>query len=266
METCATATQKRLSELRQQVVDALLEIDNINLQVNPRILANYQKTIGYLEVNLYKWQLKARRAKRKFSHAQAAVNKGEVIVLDSIESELDAEFTEWETKLSTLLDNQLKLLETLSGSRPLSPSATRELKALHKKLIKRLHPDLHPGLSEKTQRFFLLAQSAYENGDLAMLHAIDTATEDHEVVETSLELAEDELEIEITMAEAQLNIAREKLEVLKSSHPYTLSDLLNDPIKLTKRTKELEDEIERQKEVSRSYEEKVADLMGGGKR
>lgn len=266
METCTTANQERLTELRLQVVDTLLEIDNITLQVNPHILANYAKTIGYLETDLYKWQLKARRAKRKFSHAQAAANKGDAINLDSIENDLDEEFNEWESELTMLLDEQLKLLETLSGSHPLSPSATRELKALHKKLIKRLHPDLHPGLSEEAQRFFLLAQSAYENGDLDMLRAIDTATEDYEQAEVSPVLAEDELEIEIAMAEAQLNIAIERLEVLKSSHPYILSDLLDDPIKLTKRKKELEDEIERQKEVLRCYEEKIADLIEGERR
>lgn len=266
MGACASINLERLSELRQKVVDTLLEIDNINLQVNPHILANYAKSIGYLETDLYKWQLRARRAKRKYSHVQAAANKGEAIALDSIENKLDEEFTEWEAKLSTLLGEQLRLLEALSGSRPLSPTATRELKALHKKLIKRLHPDLHPGLTEEAQRFFLLAQGAYENGDLTMLRAIDTATEDYEEAETPPALAEDELEIEIVMVEAQLNIALEKLEALKSSRPYILSDFLDDPIKLTKRKKELEDDIEYQKEVCRRFEEKVANLVEGGKR
>lgn len=266
MHAYTSANQDQLTELRQQVVDTLLEIDNINLQLNPRILANYAKAIGYLETGLYKWQLRARRAKRKFSLAQSAANKGETILLNNIEKDLDSEFDEWETKLSTLLAEQLRLLETLAGSRLLSPTATRELKTLHKKLIKRLHPDLQPNLSEEAQRFFLLAQSAYENGDLAMLRAIDTATEDYENAKAPSEQTEDNLEIEIAMTEAQLNIAVEKLNALKSSRPYILSDLLDDPVKLAKRKKELEDDIERQKEVCVCYEEKIADLMDEGKR
>lgn len=266
MGACASINLERLSELRQKVVDTLLEIDNINLQVNPHILANYAKSIGYLETDLYKWQLRARRAKRKYSHAQAAANKGEAIALDSIENKLDEEFTEWEAKLSTLLGEQLRLLEALSGSRPLSPTATRELKALYKKLIKRLHPDMHPGLTEEAQRFFLLAQGAYENGDLTMLRAIDTATEDFVVAEEPVDQSMEDLEIEITMTEAQLNIAIEKLDALKSSHPYILSDLLDDPIRLTKRRKELEAEIKRQKDASRCYEEKIADLVESERR
>lgn len=261
MNACTPVNQDQLTELRQQVVDTLLEIDNINLQVNPHILAMYAKTIGYLETDLYKWQLKARRAKRKFALAQSAANKGEDVILDTIESNLDSEFAEWEEKLSFLLGEQLKLLEELAGSRALSPSETRELKVLHKKLIKRLHPDLHPNGSEETHRFFLLAQSAYENGDLAMLHALDTATEDYEEVRETPELTEDDLEIEITMAQAQLNIAIEKLNALKSSRPYILSELLDDPVRLAKRKKELEDEIECQKEAIRCYEVKIANLV-----
>lgn len=266
MNACVTSNQDCLVELRQQVVDTLLEIDNINLQVNPRILSSYAKTIGYLETDLCKWQLRARRAKRKFMLAQASANRGEPIILDSIESDLDSEFAEWEAKLSTLLNEQLQLLEILAGSRPLSATAARELKSLHKKLIKRLHPDLHPGLSEDARRFFLLAQNAYENGDLAMLRVIDTATEDYEEIEISSEPTEDDLEIEIAMAEAQLNIAIEKLDVLKSSHPYILSELLDDPFKLSRRKKELKDEIDRQKEVVKCYEEKTADLSSRARR
>lgn len=263
MSTCETVNQDRLADLRQQVVDTLMEIDNINLQVNPHILADYAKTIGYLETDLYKWQLNARRAKRKLTLAQAAANKGESISIERIEDTLDSEFIEWEVKLSTLVDEQLQLFETLAGTRPLSPSAARELKTLHKKLIKRLHPDLHPNLPEDSTRFFLLAQSAYENGDLPMLRAVDTATEDYEVTEAKPELSEGDLEIEIAMAEAQLNIAIEKLNNLKTSHPYILSELLDNPIKISKRKAELENEIERQKEVARNYEEKISDLMDG---
>lgn len=223
MNAYVIVSTDRLADLRQQVVDALMEIDNINLQVNPHILAEYAKSVGYLENDLYKWQLKARRAKRKLALAQASANKGEVISLDKIEDVLDSEFAEWEAKLSSRLNDQLKILETLAGSRALSPANARKLKALHKKLIKRLHPDLHPDLPEDAHRFFLIAQSAYENGDLSMLQTIDTATEDYEDAGAKPEPTEYDLEIEIALAEAQLNIAIEKLnalnEVIRTSFP-----------------------------------------------
>ena len=75
MNTSETSTSEKLTEVRQQVIDTLLEMDDIELQVNPQLLAQYTKTIGYLEDDLFKWQLKARRCKRRLVLAQAAANK-----------------------------------------------------------------------------------------------------------------------------------------------------------------------------------------------
>lgn len=58
--------------MRQQVIDTLLEIDDIELQVNPQLPAQYAKTIGYLEDDLFKQQIKTCRCKRRFALAQAA--------------------------------------------------------------------------------------------------------------------------------------------------------------------------------------------------
>lgn len=266
MKTCKTSISEKLAEVRQQVIDMLLEIDDIKLQVNPQLLAQYARTIGYLEDDLFKWQLKARRCKRRFALVQAATSKREPIALDEIDSELDDEFAEWEMQLAERLDDQLQLLEALAGSRPLSPSEGRELKELHRKLIRRLHPDIHPDLSEDAQRFFLIAQAAYENGDVDTLRVVDTATEDYEEHADATNLSEDDAAIELAMAEAQLNVAREQLDVLKHSRPYTLTELLGDPAELAQRTHELKMEIERQKEVAGTYESKIADLMEGGTR
>ena len=266
VNTCETSTNKKLTEVRQRVIDSLLEIDDIKLQVNPHILAQYAKTIGYLEDDLYKWQLRSRRCKRKFALAQAAANRREPVMLDEIDNALDEEFAEWEAQLTERMNEQLQLLEAFTGSRPLSPSETRELKELHRKLIRRLHPDIHPDLPEDAQRFFLIAQTAYENGDVDTLRVIDTATEDYGEQADAMDLSEDDAAIELAMAEAQLNVAREQLDVLKHSHPYILTELLNDPAELAHRTKELKMEIERQKEVVRTYESKIASLMEGGAR
>lgn len=266
MKTCETSTSEKLAEVRQQVIDTLLEIDDIKLQVNPQLLAQYAKTIGYLEDDLYKWQLRSRRCKRKFALAQATANRHEPIVLDEIDSMLDDEFAEWEAQLAERMASQLQLLEMLSGARPLSPSEGRELKELHRKLIRRLHPDVHPDLPEDAQRFFLIAQSAYEHGDVDTLRVVDTATEDYEEHADTTPLSEDDAALELAMAEAQLNIAREQLDVLKHSHPYTLTELLSDPVELAHRTHELKMEIERQKEVVRTYESKIASLMEGDTR
>lgn len=266
VNTCETSTNKKLTEVRQRVIDSLLEIDDIKLQVNPHILAQFAKTIGYLEDDLYKWQLRSRRCKRKFALAQASANRRELVMLDEIDNALDEEFAEWEAQLAKRSADQMELLEILARSRPLSPSETRELKELHRKLIRRLRPDIHPDLPENAHRFFLIAQTAYENGDVDTLRVIDTATEDCEEIEDMASPSEDDTAIELAMAEAQLNVAREQLDALKHSHPYVLAELLDDSVRLVERKDELESEIAHQKEAVRVYEAKIAELMEGERR
>ena len=266
MNDCSTTTLKdQLDQTRQQVLDVLFEIDDINLQVNPQIQARYAKSVGYLENDLFKWQLRARRAKRKFALIQAAANRGEEVHIEAIELTLDEEFAEWEARIAAQAAEQLEMLEALANTRPMSPREARELKELHRKLIKRLHPDLLPGQSEDAQRFFLVAQTAFEAGDLRTLRIVDVATEDFETGSDDLDktdASEGELEIELAMVEAQLNIATEQLEALKHSHPYILLELLDNPIKLVERQHELEAQIEEQKKTVQAYEERIQALQG----
>lgn len=177
MEYEKVAVSLEISQARARISDLLLEIDRITLQANPQIKAEYASKIGYLENDLLKWQLAARRARRRCTLAQAKANAGQTISSDEFEVQLDAELSEWETLLAQSTSEFLRTIELVSGSKPLSPMEARELKHLHRELIMRLHPDLHPDQSEDAARFFMVAQSAYERGDLDMLRSILVATE-----------------------------------------------------------------------------------------
>ena len=157
---------EEVSKARARIAELLLEIDDIVLQVNPHIEAEYATKIGYLENDLLKWQITARRARRRFALAQARANSGMKFEADEFEAQLDEELAEWERLLAKSVEAFLEAAERTAGSRPMSPSDSRELKRLHRVLIKRLHPDLHPGQSIEATRFFMVAQAAYENGDL----------------------------------------------------------------------------------------------------
>lgn len=76
MKNVKAAIEKEISEARARIAELLLETDNIVLQVNPHIEAEYATKIGYLENDLLKWQIAARRSKRRYALAQARVNSG----------------------------------------------------------------------------------------------------------------------------------------------------------------------------------------------
>ena len=255
--------RRDVSEARARIAELLLEIDHIVLQVNPHIEAEYATKIGYLENDLLKWQIAARRARRQFALAQARVNSGTAFTADEFDAQLDEELAEWESLLAASVEAFLETAERAAGSRPMSPSDARELKRLHRELIKRLHPDLHPGQPVEATRFFMVAQAAYENGDLDVLRSVAVATEGMGGEDVAADMTEDEASIELELVLAHERIVKQQLEELKRSNPYALKEKLEDGAWVVRRTSELKRQIKEQKAAAKAYDERFAELAGG---
>lgn len=254
-----------ISDARARIAEFLLEIDNIVLQVNPQIEAEYATKIGYLENDLLKWQIVARRARRRLALAQARVNRGMTFAADEFETQLDEELAEWESLLAKSVESFLEIAERAAGSRQMSPSDSRELKRLHRELIKRLHPDLHPNQSEEAARFFMVAQAAYENGDLDVLRSVAVATEGMGEEGISPNMTEDEALIELELVLAHERVVFQQLEELKRSNPYALKKKLEDGAWVISRTSELKEQVKEQKAAAQAYDERFRELAERGK-
>ena len=165
-----------------------------------------------------------------------------------------------DARLHPLQEAFLEAAERMAGSRPLSPVDARELKQLHRELIKRLHPDLHPGQPEEAERFFCVAQAAYENGDLDVLRAVAVATEGMGEESIDADMSEDEASIELELVLAHERVVEQQLKELKRSNPYALKEKLEDGAWVIRRTAELKNQIEEQKAAVRAYDERFREL------
>lgn len=256
----ATAEQE-ISMVRERIANTLLEIDCIALQENPRIEAVYATQIGCLENNLLKWQIAARRSRRRYTLAQARANSGAAFQTDDFEAQLDEELAEWESLLAASCEAFLRAAERIAGSTPLSPADARELKRLHRDLIKRLHPDLHPGQPEEATRFFYVAQAAYEHGDLDTLRSVVIATEGMGEEEAASYNTEDEAQVALECVLAEERVVLQQLEHLKSTNPYALKEKLEDGAWVVNKTTQLKQQIEEQKQAAKVYDERFAALV-----
>ena len=251
---------EEITEARARIAGLLLEIDDITLQVNPQIEAEYATKIGYLENDLLKWQIAARRAKRRFTLAQARANSGMTFKADEFEAQLDEELSEWEDLLAESVAAFLVAAERAAGARPLSHADARELKRLHRTLIKRLHPDLHPNQPEEATRFFMVAQAAYETGNLDLLRSVAVVTEGmgEDPIDDFIDEREASAELELVLARER--IVSQQLEKLKSSNPYVLKEKLEDGAWLIHRTSELKKQIDEQKAAAQAYDKRFREL------
>ena len=253
--------EEHIESTRAEIAACLLEIDEITLQVNPQIESDYAVKIGCLETDLLRCQIEARRAKRRLALVQAQANRGEDITEGIIEEQLDQEFSVWQLRLQQAVDDYLAKAERRAGSRMLSPADSREMKRLHRELIKRLHPDVRPDLGGEGLRYFEIAQKAFEAGDLQLLRSVEAATMYMARKPDELNTPE-ELIAECALVEAQLQVVWERLDALKHSLPYTLMEKLANPVWVQKTVEGLKAQIKQQEEAREAYDRRISELKG----
>lgn len=256
----AQRLRDELARENERLMDLLVLIDDIKLQQNPQIEADYAVKVGYLENELLARQIDARRAKRALELARAAVNRGETLDAEAIariEAQLQQELVAWRQKLDRALERAQKLLERRTGSMPLSNRDARELKRLYRELVKRLHPDLHPYLEDGARKLFAMAQHMYESGDVEGLRAL-TATVEVLMGSAAEGVCQagdvlEELETELLAARGRVEVMQGRIKELKAAFPYALREKLADPAWVVARSEELRRHIAETEHAADAY-------------
>ena len=246
---------KEVQKLRTELSMLVLERDELKLVECKNIEMAYLLSLGGLEYKAYEIQCSALRLKRKIELIQAKKNRQEKVILADIDKVLDDEFADFQEKLNERIENMNAALERSKGTF-LSDEDTAELKKLYRGIVKALHPDLNPDLSDAQIALFHNAVQAYENGDLNSIRVIAAMV-------TAPEPPKDDVDgMKLLMKEkerlsALLRSVRESIEEIKNSYPYTLKAIVRDEKATAARKAELEQIIEEWNEAIALYKAKL---------
>ena len=130
--------------------------------------------------------------------------------------------------------NDPKDLDTKPKEKPL-PNA----KDLYRKIVKKLHPDMNPDITEYELDLFHRAAKAYEEGDIMTLQAIYDEVYGLDTEELS---QEESMEVLINLRKQLLERiakANEEVNAIKEEFPYTEKAFLDNP----EAVKEMQDAI-----------------------
>lgn len=119
-------------------------------------------------------------------------------------------------------------------------------------IVKRLHPDASIGCDEECNRFLLLAQAAYEHGDLELLKSVEASTR-HLGKSSGTFPAKAEASAEPEIINDRIEVCREKLELFESSNSYLPKDKLDDAAWVTKTVSDLKEQTEQHAQVCECY-------------
>ena len=190
---------------------------------------------------------------------QAKKNRQEKVIISAIEETLDSEFAEYQKQLNEQIDKMNDALKR-SKAEVLSDEDNKELKKLYRKIVKALHPDINPDVSEAQVQLFDNAVSAYKSGDLGTLRIIGEMVGNNPLPEQRKD-AMTQLVEERERLQGLLKSIRESIDNIKSEYPYTMKDILEDTEKTEQKKQELESILEQYNELISIYKAKIEEML-----
>ncbi len=249
-----------VGRMKAELSMLLLEHDELQFVVCKNLETEYMLKLGGLEYRTYEAQCRYLRLKRKAELIQAKINRQETIYLPAIEEKLDAEFAEYQKQLNAQIGRMNEALKR-SRLKTLTGEETAELKKLYHRIVKALHPDLHPGVTKEQQMLFEHAVYAYKNGDLPSLRLIGEMVGD--TPDMTQEDAAAALGREKERLSGEISEVRSRIDQIKGRYPYTMKSLLKDETKLAKKRQELEELLEQYRQLAAVYETRIEEMRRG---
>ena len=250
--------KEKIRSLRRELEDLYPEKEHLVGVICENIQRDYTLVFGSLEYKLYEAYCEYLRLRRKRDLIQSKVNRGEKPDMEAIESRLDEEFREYKRRLDEQMEEINEAIEK-SKLKLLPEEEQKELKTLYKAIVKRLHPDLNPSITEGEKELFYNATESYKLGDLNTLRIIYDLTVKGE--DEELSLPNDSLQEEAERLEKAIVAIREEIERIKSNPPYSLKIYLEDERKKAVRLYTLRSETQSFYRAIQTQEEAIRDMM-----
>lgn len=251
--------KSEVEKMRTELSMLLLERDELQFVICKNIETEYMLKLGSIEYKAYEAQCAALRLKRKIELIQAKKNRQEKVIISAIEETLDTEFAEYQKQLNEQIDKMNDALKR-SKAEVLSDEDNKKLKKLYRKIVKALHPDINPDVSETQVDLFDNAVQAYKNGDLGTLRIIGEMVGNSPLPEQHKD-ALTQLNEEKERLQNLLKAIRVSIEQIKSEYPYTMKEIIEDEEQTEQKKKELENILSQYNELISIYKAKIKEMI-----
>lgn len=243
-----------LDKLRVSVSMLLLERDNLLLHECKDIEDEYILKFGKLEYKVYEAECDYRRLRRKLELIIMCRNHNKPIDMDNIDEQLEIELEEFYKKLNARL-GEIEEAKRRQSLPRLSKEDSAELKSIYRKLIKKLHPDMNPNVTEYDKELFNKVVGCYENGDLMGLQIIAISLGDDKQINAENSFKEKQ---RLTLLVDKLN---SEIHEIKTTYPYILKETLVDKQKAAAHFKELNEMYDRYLYEIKIYTDEIEQFL-----
>ena len=266
--------KKQLKEeyerLQLEYAALVAERDELENSEGPRLTALYMEAVGQLQYEVLVLRYEIALLKQKRDLLQAYKNRGEKADLNYVNEQVEATAKTYNENIQReeekIKQAKAYIEEQKEEEKKNQENEKRELRDLYRKLVHRLHPDLHPEQTEWEKELFLKVQDAYEKGDLEKLRELAQQLEAGMPADAVNNETTEEWEERVNQLKEEIAKIREEIEKILQEFPFTYRERLNNPEWIAQTQDMLRKEIsELEKEKIRL--EKIVNIMEkGGKR
>ena len=266
--------KKQLKEeyerLQLEYAALVAERDELENSEGPRLTALYMEAVGQLQYEVLVLRYEIALLKQKRDLLQAYKNRGEKADLNYVDEQVEAtaktynENIQWEEE--KIKQAKAYIEEQKEKEKKNQEDEKRELRDLYRKLVHRLHPDLHPEQTEWEKELFLNVQDAYEKGDLERLRELAQLLEAGMPTDAVENETTEEWEERVNQLKEEIKKIREEIARILQEFPFTYRERLNDPEWISQTQDMLRKEIAELENEKTRLEKIVCVMEKGGKR
>ena len=267
------ALREEVLRLRAEAAGLIARRDDLLYRICPEIERRYIRELGSLEFLVFQEKVTVLALRRMIQLAQQAINIRRQFSENKIKKKVEAEYKNYEKQYHQAKDafeEKKKQIdeETARQEKPgseqesnTSEAAAEEeadLKSIYRRLIKRLHPDINPSVTDRERELFNRVVEAYKKGDLKALQELELLLDQEGVLPegeaSGLSSTEREsLEKEKERLLAQIRSLHREIDEICRSYPYSRLSILEDPKELERMRSQLQKELEEAETVKPAY-------------
>jgi predicted nucleic acid-binding Zn-ribbon protein len=171
---------------------------------------------------------------------QAYFNRNEYPDIAVIEKKIEKQFAEYQKKMADEA-KRIALAKEFLKEGFLSEGDVKKLKEVYRQIVKRLHPDINPSVTEQEKELFVKAQAAYDLCDLTMLNAILLSLDS---LAPKVDVEPVDLKAQVDMLEKQVSKLKSQIDKIEKQFPFTYREKLADEVWVEAEREQLDSDIE----------------------
>lgn len=262
--------KEEYERLQLEYTALVAERDEMRNSDGPRLMALYMEAVGQLQYEILVLQYEIALLKQKRDLLQAYKNRREKPDMKKVEERVEQTAKTYNERIyqeeEKIKHAKEYIKEQQEEEKQEQEDEKRELRDLYRKLVHRLHPDLHPEQTEWERELFLKVQDAYDKGDLDKLRELAQQLEAGMPTDAVDNDTTEEWEERVNRLKEEIAKIREEIANMLGQFPFTYRDKLKDQDWISETQAMLRKEIESLKKEKTRLEQIVSIMEKGGRR